>query len=72
MLLSTNYLNRYLSLDRICDYGHITHWLTHCPMVKIIKVVYTKPHIPAIIVDYKDLITVVITVKTIRVLKVIW
>uniref|UniRef100_A0A251VBV0 Uncharacterized protein n=1 Tax=Helianthus annuus TaxID=4232 RepID=A0A251VBV0_HELAN len=41
--MSTNY-PQYLSLDPlahssngVCDYGHITPWLTRCPMVKIIK-----------------------------------
>ncbi|KAJ0481799.1 hypothetical protein HanIR_Chr13g0646771 [Helianthus annuus] len=29
---------------------------------------YTKPHIPAVIEDYKDLILVIITLKTSRVL----
>ncbi|KAJ0620834.1 hypothetical protein HanRHA438_Chr01g0001701 [Helianthus annuus] len=37
LFISIKYSNRDLSLDRICDYGHITHWLTRCPVVKFIK-----------------------------------
>ncbi|KAJ0587436.1 hypothetical protein HanIR_Chr04g0163171 [Helianthus annuus] len=48
-LISTNY-PQYLSLDLlahssngVCDYGHITPWLTRCPMVKIIKYCIQNP-----------------------------
>ncbi|KAF5776547.1 hypothetical protein HanXRQr2_Chr12g0525461 [Helianthus annuus] len=61
MFISTNILIQYLSCWQFHDCGHITHWLTRCPIVTNLSVVYTKPHILAGIVEYKDSITVSIT-----------
>ena len=57
MFTSTQVLIQYLSLDRICDCGHITVGPVS-QQVTLYSVVYTKPHIPAALVEHKDLITV--------------
>ena len=46
----------------ICDCGHVTIG-PQLSNSKAYQVVYTKPHIPAVISEYKNLITVSITEK---------